>query len=173
SPLAHVEVAQLDRAVEEVVEVRRGERVWRIARDELRGDLPVRALGRVELDGDRPVLEAARPDEGGRDVQVRVRRVDPAVGAVGAVGEEGVGEAHGAVVPGDDPAVWVGLGDLERTAAGVRGLDGVDVLRELVDRVAAGGGPAHTDLEGAGGEVGEGDKNACLVVHGIGERNLV
>src|SRR5690606_21045026 len=114
---------QLDRAVEEVVEVRRGKGVRRIARDELRGDLPVRALGRVESDADRPVLEAARPDEGGRDVQVRVRRIDPAVGAVRAVAEEGVGETDGPVVSGDGPAVWVGLRYVERAAAGVRGLD--------------------------------------------------
>src|SRR5690606_15280225 len=92
---------------------------------------------------------------------------------VRAVAEEGVGETDGPVVSGDGPAVWVGLRYVERAAAGVRGLDGVDVLRELVDRVAAGGGPAHADLERAGSEVDEGDDDARLVVHGVGERDLV
>ena len=53
---------------------------------------------------DRAAFETRRPHERRGHVQVRVRRVDGHVGAVGVVAEDLVDEPHGAVVPGDVPA---------------------------------------------------------------------
>ena len=52
---------------------------------------------------DRPI-EARGPHEGGRRVDVRVRRADREVGAVHAIAEHAVADGHGAVVPGHEPA---------------------------------------------------------------------
>jgi hypothetical protein len=46
------------------------------------GDSPVRALRNLEMQPSRGILETARPDQRGRELEVGVGRIDRGVGAI-------------------------------------------------------------------------------------------
>src|SRR5690606_18877660 len=131
------------------------------------------ALRDVEGDADRSRGGVPRPHERCGDVQVRVRVVDGRVRAVRAVCEKGVAHADGAVVARHVPLVYVRTRDLEGVAGAVRRDDVIDVFRELVERVAAGRGPAHPQLERPGRQVAVLDRDLRLVVLPVGEGDVV
>ena len=56
---------------------------------------------------DRPIVEAVRPHDRRRHVDVRVRRVDGEIRAVDAIAEHLVLHGHAAAVTGDVPAVRI------------------------------------------------------------------
>ena len=83
------------------------ERRWRAPDVQLRRDLPARAGRLLERDGDRPLVEAVRPHDGRRHVDVRVRRVDAEVRAVHAVAVHLVLHRHAAAVTAHVPPVRI------------------------------------------------------------------
>ena len=97
------EGAELGWAVHQVLKVRCRERERVRSRHQLRGHAPPRACGRIEADGHRTRIEAARPHESGRHVDVRVRAVDREVRAVDAIAEDAIAHAHRAGVTADIP----------------------------------------------------------------------
>jgi len=86
---------------------------------------------------------------------VGVRFVDGEVRPVDAVAVDAVGEVDGAVVAGYSPGMRGDPLDGELPPAVVVGAFAEDVLRELVERVAARRGPAETNLKGARTQAGK------------------
>ena len=103
-----MKVADLGRAVHQVVQVGRGEDQRVVGREELRGDVPRLAGRRHELHPGGARSRAPRPHQRRRHVQVAVRGVDAEVGAVDAIAEHAVADHHRAVVAGHVPLVQVG-----------------------------------------------------------------
>ena len=167
-------VAQLGGAVHEILQIGSGERERVAGGQELGGRLPAAVGRRLEGDADGAVLQSAGPHERGRDVQMRMGGVDPGVGAVSMVAVKGVVHLDGAVLAPDGPAIRVGSAERKRMPLPIGGAHGVDVLGELVERVAAWRGAAHPKLDRlAHGEAGEPHRDFCLVVHRVGEADVV
>ena len=145
--LAQRQRRELGGAVEQVLQVRRGEGQGVGGGIELRCDAPAGVAGRLEPDARRPVVEAPCPEERRGHVQVRVRRVDGEVGPVGVIAVDAVPHADRAVVDRDVPLIRVRprrgqLGSLRVVRAQLE-----HVLPELVDRVPSGRRAAHAELE--------------------------
>ncbi len=153
--LAQHEVAEVGRAVHQVVDVRRGEdqRIGR--RKQLRGDAPLLARRLHERHARGTLEPAARKHHRGGNVDVRVHVVDAEVGAVGAIAEHFVGEDDGAVVAGDVPLMRIGTRRGDRLALAVGDRHVEHVLGKLVKRVAARRGARHPQLQRAGRHVRE------------------
>ena len=166
-------VAELGRAVHQVLEVRRREGPRIVGREQLRRGLPVGALGRHELHADGAPLEAARPHQGRRHVHVRVRGVDAEIGAVDVVAEHLVGDAHARRMLRHVPLVRVRPDDPELAAALVEGVHVEDVLGELVQRVAARRRSAHAQLQRRRGQIGQGQFDLGIVVLRRGKRDAI
>ena len=114
---AQHEVPRAPSDCREVLQVRRGEGQGVAVGIQLRADLPVRVAPAAERDPDRPVVEAPRPQERRRHVQVRVRRVDAEVGAVGVVAEDLV-HAAAPCRRGRPTSHWYGFGRVAWPASG-------------------------------------------------------
>ena len=114
---------------------------------ELGGDLPLHSLGWVERYGDSTVVETARPHDGCRHVDVRVGRIDCQVRAVDVIAEDLVFHGNHAAVLGNDPAVWIRSGHRDLAALAIECMNVVDILREIMRRVAARRGSAHSQFE--------------------------
>ena len=104
---------------------------------------------------------------------MRVGPVDPAVGAVRPVGEQRVREDDLAAVTLHGPLVGIRPRDRQRTASRVGGTHGVDVLRELVQRVAARRAATHAELKRPAGQVADAHGDLGLVMRAVRERDLV
>ena len=122
---------------------------------ELRGDLPVRASGLLEGDGDRPIVLAVRPHHRRRHVDVRVGLVDGEVRAVHAIAVDLVLHRDAAAMAADVPAVRIRPCRLDLARVRAERVHVVDVLREIVQRVAARRRSAHPQLERARADVRE------------------
>ncbi len=142
--------ARLNRTVGQVREVRCGEREGICGRKQLGGHPPAGPGGRHDLHDCGPVLEPARPDERGGDVDVCVGRVHREVGSVHAISVDPVPHSDRSIVLPHDPAVRNGVLDQDRLAGPISGLQVEDVRGELVQRVSARRGPAHHELHGPG-----------------------
>ena len=153
--LTQHEVAEVGRAVHQVVDVRRGEDQRIGGRKQLRGDAPFLSWRLHERHARRPLEPAAREHQRGGNVDVRVHVVDAEIGAVGAIAEDLVGDDDGAVVAGDVPLMRIGTRRGDRLALAVGDRHVEDVLRELVERVTAGRGARHPQLQRAGRHVRE------------------
>ena len=160
---------ELDRAVEQVGEVRRREHQRIVGGVELRGHRPGDVGRRHERQPGGPRLEGLRPHQRGRQVEVRLRGVHARVGAVDAVGEQAIADADGAAVILDAPDVQAWPGRRQRPAGAVADLQLENVLRELVQRVAAGRAAAHVDLERIRRDVAEHHLDVDDVPHVVGE----
>ena len=170
-PLADVEPAEVRRRVHEVLQVRRAEGVRIGRRFELRGDAPG-AVRRDEGRVDRSVGERRCVGERGRDVEVCACSVDAGVGAVGAIGEQRVCEAHRAAVAADPPHVGTHALDAQRPAIGVRRAHRIDVLGEIVRSVAARRAAGHPHFQRTGRHRAEGQRDFRLALHGVGKRDV-
>ncbi len=151
-PVAGREPAARDRtklcgAVHQVLKVRRGEFEGGRASLKLRGDLPGPVYGRVEGHGDGAVVEAARPHDDRRHVDVRVGRIDREIRAVDVIAEDLVFDGDDAAVVGNGPAVGIRPGRRNLAALATEGVDVVDVLREIMQRVPPRRRAAHSQLE--------------------------
>ena len=136
---AHAELAQgdrteLDRAVHEVLQVWRGQDAAVV---QLRRDLPLRTGWLFQQHADRPVFETAGPHERGGHVDVRVGCVDREIRAVDAVAEHLVPQRDVAAVPAHGPPIRIRPRRLQLAPVGGEGVHVVDVLREIMERVAA------------------------------------
>ncbi len=151
--LAHRDRAELDGAVHEVLQVRRrvleGRRAWM----QLRRDPPLLPPRRLERQHGRAVVQAARPHDGRGHVQVKVGAVDRQVGAVHRVAVDPVAHGRRAAVPGGHPAGGVGPRQRELRPVAAGHVHVVDVLREIVERVAPGRRPAHVQIERRAAEI--------------------
>ncbi len=85
-PVEQGVAADLQRGVHHAVHIGRGPEAV-VVRGELGGHLPAAALGHGDFQGDGILLEAVRPHERSRRVDVRMGGIDARVGAVGAVAE--------------------------------------------------------------------------------------
>ena len=171
---AQRELAELGRAVHQVLEIGRGERIRRpgpacscVATLQRRSGRP------LEAHRHRSTLHPARPHQRRRHVDVRMRAVDREVGAVDAVAEDAVLHPHGARVAGDVPLVRVGPRDGERLPRFVGDPHVEDVLRELVDRVAPWRRTAHAHLQRSRRHIGERDVHLHQVVFALREREPI
>ncbi len=164
--------AEVRRRIHEVLQVRRGEGRRVAGGEELGGNRPL-GIGGVERHADRARLHPARPGEGCRDVEVRHAAIDPGIRAVATISKQRVRHVHGPVVSRHRPPVGIGARDGEDLSLGVGRLERVDVLRELVQRVAPRGRAAHAHLEGTGRHAGERRGDLGLVVRGVGKGYLV
>ena len=135
---AEREVAELGRAVHQVVDVGRGEDQRVAGREELGGDAPLPSRRLHERHARRPRELPAHEHHRRRHVHVRVRGVDAQVGAVGSIAEHLVGDHHRAVVSGHVPLVQVRPLGLQLASGAVGDAHLEHVLGELVQRVAAG-----------------------------------
>ena len=176
--LPHRDRTEFRGAVHQVLQVRRGELDAIGARRgaagvQLRGDLPVHAGGLFERKRDRTIVEAARPHERRRHVDVRVRLVDGEVRAVDAIAEHFVLHRHRGAMVRHAPAVRVGSHRRQLAPAVVSDVHVVDVFREIVERVAPGRRAAHAQLERAGAELGEGRLHLHPAVLRFGKRQAI
>ena len=151
------ERAELRRAVEQILEVRRRERQRVIRRVELGRHPPVASSRWLEPDGGRSPLEPHAPHQRGRHVQVRVRDVDPEIGPIDPVAEDFVGEPDSPVVPGHIPPGHLGPHRVELVPVPVECPYLEDVLRKLVAGIAPGRCRAHTHAERLGRQAADGD----------------
>ncbi len=166
-PVTLVPGGQLDGAVHEILQVARGEDGRIAGRGQLGGDLPPGL--RVEADADRPGVLPHGPQEGRGDVQPGVGRVDLRIGAVAPVAEQRVAHRHRAVMAGHRPAIGIGSLDGQRLARAIDGRHRIDVLGELVQRIAAGRGAGHLEADGRAVEPSIGDADLRLVMLGAGK----
>ena len=95
------------------------------------------------------------------------------IGAVDAIAEEAIAQAHGAAVSARVPLVEVRLLERDRRPGGVLGAHVEHVLGELVQRIAARRRAAHADLERVGRDADEGHLDVHQVLDVIGERQPV
>ena len=130
-----VNASELDRAVDQVLQVGRRERARIGRRMKLRRDLP-RGRG-LERDAHRTILESARPHQRRGNIDVRVRGVDRQIRAVELIAEDLVADAHRAVVRRHVPLRRIRALGGKRHARAVVYLHVVDVPGELVDGVSA------------------------------------
>jgi len=99
--------------------------------------------------------------------------VDTVERAVGAVAEDRIFHYHGAFVAAHVPLVIEGMGDGERVALAVAGLEIVDLLGKLVERVAARRRAADQHFEHRLADAGEGHADFRFVVRRIGKADRV
>ena len=163
------ELPHLARAVHQIGEIRCRIRHLVRPRKQLRRHAPGRTGRTLEVDGGGSVLEAPRPEQRRRHVDMRVSRVDAEIGAVHSIAEHAIGHAHRAVVSGDVPAVGVRLGDRQRLAGAIGGPHIEHVLRELVQRVASRRGAAHAQPERAGRHARKRHRHVHQAMGTIGE----
>ena len=149
------EGAELRRAVHQVLEVRRRERLRVRAGKQLRRHAPAGAGRRLEADVDGTLLETASPHQRGRHVDVCVRGVDRQVRAVRAIAEDAITDANVRRVLGNDPLMRCRVRHAQGGARRVRDADVEHVLRELMKRVASRRRAAHVQLERCRRQVGE------------------
>ena len=138
---------------------------------QLRRHLPVR--GRIERHADGPLLEAARPHQRRRNIDVRVSRIDAEIRAVDLIAEHLVADAHRAAVAADVPLARIRTLDRQRRAGAVVHLDVVDVPCELVNGVSAGRRPRHHDLERARRHLGERDLDLHPMMLRLGKADAI
>ena len=165
--LSHRHRPELDRAVHQVLEVRRGERERARARMELCGHGPCaagRARRRLERQRGRRIVESAGPHDRGGHVHVDVRDVDRQVGAVDVIAVDLVAHGDAVGVRAHRPPRRIGSRDSQIVALGVHGLHVVHVLREVVNRIAPGRRPAHAQFERGRAEAGKRDLDLHPVV---------
>ena len=155
--LARDDGPELDRAVDEVLQVRRGELQGRRAGMELarHGPRLGDTGGLCQREGDGTVVHPARPHERRRNVHVEMTGVDGEIRAVDAIAEHLVTHDHRRPVLGHRPAGGIRARDVQRAAFGRDGLHVVDVLREVVERVPSRRRDGHPQLQRLRGEVGE------------------
>ena len=124
---------------------REGQRV--VGREQLCGDTPRAARRLREADADRRVRQRRRPGEGRRYVQVCMRAIDGRVGAVDAIGKQPVAHVHDVARRHDAPLGGRQQFGGERRVAVTACLEEVDVLAELVRRVASWRRSRHPHFE--------------------------
>ena len=104
---------------------------------------------------------------------MRLGRVDAGIGAVDAIGEHAIADADRAAMVLDPPDVQARPRRRQRPAGAVGNLHIEDVLRELVQRVAARRAAAHVDLDRIRGDVAEHDLDVHQVPYVVGEGQSV
>ena len=150
-------IAELDRAVHQVMEVRRGERQRIVVSD--RAGSTTRHL---RPGGCSKRTRAGRLSNPRAHISVagmfRCACVASTleIGAVDAIAKDAVGDDDRAVVTGHVPLVQIGTRGRERRALAVAHRDVEHVLRELVQRIASRRRAAHADLQRPGRNLGEG-----------------
>ena len=147
--------AELDGTVHQVVQVRGRERQGIVGGKQLRGHLPGAPRGTLEPHARRAHERPAHEHEGRRCIDVRVARIDAEVRAVRAIAKHLVAHDHCAVVAGDIPLVQAGTARRQQAALAIGHLHVEHVLRELVERIAAGRHAAHPDFGRPCGQAGE------------------
>ncbi len=153
--LAHHDGSEFHGRVHQVLEVGRRELERRRPGMQLGGDAPVFvSRRRLEPQRGRPVVEPPGPHHRRRHVDVGMCRIDRQVGAIQRVAEHLVSNRRGAVMAGHHPAMRIRPCDRQRAAIAGARLDVVDVLREVVQRIAARRRAAHSELEGCVREAG-------------------
>ncbi len=135
-------------AVHQVLKIRRRELERRRSGVQLRGHFPLRTGRLHERQRHRPIVQPMGPHDRRRHVDVRVRRVDGQIRPVDGVPVHFV--LHGdaaAMAAAHIPPVRIGPRRLQLAAVPREGVHVVHVLREIVQRVAAGRRAAHPELE--------------------------
>jgi hypothetical protein len=102
-----------------------------------------------------------------------VRTIDRDIGAIAVIAIERVAKGHRTAVTRDPPAVRARALDFERNSIRPLGFNIVEVLGEVMDRVAAGRGPAHDHFERRVAEVTKQHFDPGLVVRSLIERKTV
>ena len=77
---------------------------------------------------------------------------------------EGVRHRHGTAMITYVPLVWVRAGHRDFGTVCTRGPEVVHVLRKLVERISAGGTPAHAQLQRGVSDVGPGHGHFSFVM---------
>ncbi len=160
---------EFDRAVHQILQVRRGELERAGAREQLRERAPLLSCWRLQRDDRTTVVEAARPHQRRRHVDVRVRWVNREVGAIQHVAENLVAQRDAAVVPRCNPSVRIRPRQRNLTPGAVYRANVVDVLREVVHRVPPGRRPAHPHLERPSAKLAKPDFDLHPVMRGFGK----
>ncbi len=171
-PLGFGVRAQLDRTIHELFEIRGGPPAIGLL-GEFAGDAPIGAGGDFEMQRGRGVFESRRPNERGGQIEMSMSGIDGGIGTIDAIAIQGIFDDHGGVLAGDGPAVRIRLLDGERMTRFVEGAYVINVLGELVQRIAAGRRAAHAQLEGRIGYAGEGSADLGFMVNGVREAQFV
>ena len=172
-PLPQREVAQLRRAVHEVIQVGCGEGHRVVGGKQLRGNLPLGPLRRRKRYADFTIAETSCPHERRGDVEVGVGGIDLRVRSVRPVGKQGIRDPDGRIVNRHVPLIGIGSLYHEGMPLTVCCANRIDVLGELVERVSPRRRATHPQLEGYRWQRGERDCNLGFVVHDVGKRNLI
>ena len=147
--------AELDRTVDQILQVGSGELGRGRTGLELCRDLPLDAGRGVERQRRRSIVVAARPHDCRWHVDVRMGGIDGQVGAVNTVAVDLVLDGDRGRVLGNTPPGVVGMLDAKLASIGSVGMDVVDVLREVVKRIPPWRRSTDAEVERSGAHAGK------------------